>query len=71
MEQAELELGFETHESQLCIEAVTDVEQGFVITITRIDDDNDFESIHKFIKTDTGEMSSEQKGEQPVCAHLL
>jgi adapter protein MecA 1/2 len=50
MEQAELELGFETHESQLCIEAVTDVEQGFVITITRIDDDGDFESIHKFIK---------------------
>lgn len=50
MEQAELELGFETHESQLCIEAVTDVEQGFVITITKIDDDGDFESIQKFIK---------------------
>ncbi len=50
MEQAELELGFETHESQLCIEAVTDVEQGFVITITKIDEDSDFESIHKFIK---------------------
>jgi len=50
MEQAELELGFETHESQLCIEAVTDVEQGFIITITKIDDDSDFESIHKFIK---------------------
>jgi len=50
MEQAELELGFETQESQLCIEAVTDVEQGFVITITRIDEDGDFESIHKFIK---------------------
>ena len=50
MEQAELELGFETQESQLCIEAVSDVEQGFVITITRIDDDGDFESIHKFIK---------------------
>lgn len=50
MEQAELELGFETHESQLCIEAVTDVEQGFVITITKIDEDGDFESIHKFIK---------------------
>jgi len=50
MEQAELELGFETHESQLCIEAVTDVEQGFVITITKIDDEGDFESIQKFIK---------------------
>lgn len=50
MEQAELEFGFETHESQLCIEAVTDVEQGFIITITKIDDDSDFESIQKFIK---------------------
>jgi adapter protein MecA 1/2 len=50
MEQAELELGFETHESQLCIEAVTDVEQGFVITITKVEDDGDFESIQKFIK---------------------
>ncbi len=50
MEQAEIELGFEAQESQLCIEAVSDVEQGFVITITRIDEENDFESIHKFIK---------------------
>ncbi|NLM28281.1 MAG: adaptor protein MecA [Clostridiaceae bacterium] len=50
MEQAELELGFETHESQLCIEAVTDIDQGFVITITKIDEDGDFESIQKFIK---------------------
>ncbi|HHY65309.1 MAG TPA: adaptor protein MecA [Clostridiaceae bacterium] len=50
MEQAEIELGFEAQESQLCIEAVSDVDQGFVITITKIDDDNDFESIQKFIK---------------------
>ena len=50
MEQAEIELGFEVQESQLCIEAVSDVEQGFVITITRIEEENDFESIHKFIK---------------------
>ena len=50
MEQAELELGFETQESQLCIEAVSDVEQGLDFTITRIDDDGGFGSIHKFIK---------------------
>jgi len=50
MEQAEIELGFEAQESQLCIEAVSDVDQGFVITITKMDDDNDFESIQKFIK---------------------
>jgi len=50
MEQAELELGFEAQESQLCIEAVSDVEHGFVITITRVDEENDFESFQKFIK---------------------
>ncbi len=50
MEQAEIELGFEAHESQLCIEAVSDVDQGFVITITRIEEENEFESIQKFIK---------------------
>lgn len=50
MEQAEIELGFDAHESQLCIEAVSDVDQGFVITITRIEEENDFESIQKFIK---------------------
>ena len=50
MEQAESELGFSVAESQLCIEAVSDVEEGFVITITRIDEEGEFESIHKFIK---------------------
>lgn len=50
MEQAEIELGFEAQESQLCIEAVSDVDQGFVITITRIEEENEFESIQKFIK---------------------
>lgn len=51
MEQAEIELGFEAQESQLCIEAVSDVDQGFVITITRLEEENEFESIQKFIKS--------------------
>lgn len=50
MEQAEIELGFEAQESQLCIEAVSDVEHGFVITITRVEEEAEFESIQKFIK---------------------
>jgi adapter protein MecA 1/2 len=50
MEQAEIELGFDEHESQLCIETVSDIEHGFVITITRVDAENEFESIQKFIK---------------------
>ena len=51
MEQAEVELGFDAMESQLCVEAVTDVDHGFIITITRMDDEGEFESIHKFIKS--------------------
>lgn len=50
MEEAEIEFGFETQESQLSIEAVSDIDHGFVITITRIDEENDFESFQKFIK---------------------
>jgi len=51
MEQAEVELGFDSMESQLCVEAVTDVDHGFIITITRMDDEGELESIQKFIKT--------------------
>ncbi len=50
MEQAEIEYGFNSSDSQLCIEATPDSTEGFVITITRIDEDNDFESIQKYIK---------------------
>ncbi len=50
MEQAEIEFGFNTSDSQLAIEAIPDSGEGFVITITRIDEDGDFESIHKYIK---------------------
>jgi adapter protein MecA 1/2 len=50
MEQAEAELGFDSMESQLCVEAVTDVDHGFIITITRMDDDGEMGSIQKFIK---------------------
>ncbi len=50
MEQAELECGFNVSDSQIFIEPVPDAEEGFSITITRIDDEGDFESIHKYIK---------------------
>ncbi|NLK86153.1 MAG: adaptor protein MecA [Clostridiaceae bacterium] len=51
MEQAEEQLGFNLTDSQLIIEPVPDTEEGFVITITRIDEDGEFESIHKYIKS--------------------
>ncbi len=51
MEQAEEQLGFSLTDSQLVIEPVPDSNDGFVITITRIDEDGEFESIHKYIKS--------------------
>jgi len=51
MEQAEEQLGFNLSDSQLIIEPVPDTNEGFVITITRIDEDGEFESIHKYIKS--------------------
>lgn len=51
MEQAEEQLGFSLADSQLIIEPVPDSDEGFVINITRIDDEGEFESIHKYIKT--------------------
>lgn len=50
MEQAEEQLGFNLTDSQLIIEPVPDSTDGFVITITRVDEDGEFESIHKYIK---------------------
>lgn len=50
MEQAEIEFGFSSSDSQLCIEATPDSDEGFVVTISKIDEDGDFESIQKYIK---------------------
>lgn len=50
MEQAEEQLGFSLSDSQLIIEPIPNSDEGFVITITRIDEDGEFESIHKYIK---------------------
>ncbi len=51
MEQAEEQLGFSLSDSQLIIEPVPDANDGFVITITKVDEDGDFESIQKYIKS--------------------
>lgn len=50
MEQAEVEFGFNVSDSQLIVEPFPDSEDGFIITITKMDEDGDFESIHKYIK---------------------
>lgn len=72
MEQAEIELGFEAQESQLCIEAVSDVDHGFVITITRVEEESEFESIQKFIKNRYRKKDlSPKKKASKVCSTLL
>lgn len=50
VEQAEIELDFEIANSQLLIEPYPDEDEGFIITITRLDNDGEFESIQKYIK---------------------
>lgn len=72
MEQAEIELGFITSDSQLCIEAYPDSDEGFTVTITKIDEDGDFESIHKYIKSKytKKELRSKKKSKK-VCSSIL
>ncbi len=50
MKKAEVETGFYVDDSQLIIEAMPLHSDGFVIVITRVEEDEDFESIHKYIK---------------------
>lgn len=49
-EQTELLFGINIDDSQLCIEATPDSDEGFVVTITIVDGEEDFESIQKYIK---------------------
>lgn len=50
MKRAETETGFYVDDSQLIVEAMPLQSEGFVIIITRVDEEDDFESIHKYIK---------------------
>ena len=72
MEQAEIQFGFNTSDSQLCIEAVPDSDEGFVVTITRLDEDGDFESIQKYIKNKfrKSELRAKKKNRR-VCSTIM
>jgi len=74
MEQAEEEFGFNISDSQLVIEPIPDMEDGFIITITKLDEDGDFESIHKYIKNryKKSDLRSKRKGRRlytSVCIY--
>ena len=51
MEQVANQFGYDFTGTQLIIDPVPNHDNSFDITITKIDDDMDFESIHKYIKT--------------------
>lgn len=72
MEQAEEQLGFSLSDSQLVIEPVPNSDEGFVITITRIDEDGEFESIHKYIKSrmKKSDLRIKKRGRK-VCSPLM
>ena len=72
MEQAEEQLGFNLTDSQLIIEPVPDSGNGFVITITRIDEDGDFESIQKYIKSKMKKSDLKvKKKSRKVCSAII
>ncbi len=50
LKRAEVETGFYVDNSQLIVEARPLPSEGFVITVTRVEENDDFESIHKYIK---------------------
>jgi len=63
MEQVASQFGFDFSDTQLIIDPVPNLDNSFDITITKIDDEMDFESIHKYIKTKykKSEVSAKKK----------
>lgn len=71
MEKAEEEYGFASGESQLIFEASPENEDGFVVTITKVDADGEFESIQKYIKSKYKNSELKQKKKKSkVCSTL-
>ncbi len=71
MEKAEEEYGFASGESQLIFEASPENEDGFVVTITKVDIDGEFESIQKYIKSKYKNSELKQKKRKSkVCSAI-
>ncbi|MGE5329767.1 MAG: adaptor protein MecA [Deltaproteobacteria bacterium] len=50
LHQAEIEFGFSASDSQLFIEAAPSAGDSLIITLTKVEEDGDFESIQKYIR---------------------
>jgi adapter protein MecA 1/2 len=72
MEQAEIQFGFTASDSQLVFEASPDSGEGFVVTITKLDEDGDFESIQKYIKSKfrNSDLRVKKKNRR-ICSTIL
>lgn len=72
MEQAEEQFGFNLSDSQLIIEPTPDSNDGFIITITKVDEDGDFESIQKYIKSKLKKSDLRvKKKSRKVCSPVV
>jgi adapter protein MecA 1/2 len=72
MEQAEIQFGFCVSGSEICVEAAPDTDEGFVIIITKLDEDEEFESIEKYIKNRfrKADLKSKKKN-SGICSTIL
>lgn len=61
MEQAEDKYGFDFSNSHIVFEPLADISKGFIITITKLDEDMDFEYLHKLLKSSLGKNGSNFK----------
>jgi adapter protein MecA 1/2 len=72
MEQAEVQFGFNASDSQLIFEASPDSTEGFIVTITKMDEDGEFESIQKYIKSRFRNTDLRvKKKNKKVCSTIL
>lgn len=72
MEMAEDQYGFTANESQLIFEAWPDTKDGYIVTITKVEENEEFESIHKFIKNKykNSDLKSKRRTRK-VCSTLI
>jgi adapter protein MecA 1/2 len=72
MEMAESQFGFTAQESQLIFEAWPDSNEGYIVTITKVEENDDFESIHKFIKNKykNSDLKAKRKSRK-ICSTVI
>lgn len=72
MEQAEIQFGFSASDAQLVIEAIPGSEEGFIVIISKVDGDGDFESFQKYIKNKfkRADLKTKKKNRK-ICSTIM